>query len=111
MKILKIGLLIILIVMSLAAGAAKIMMVEQEMAFFRQAGLATAAVFPFGLVQVAGGLLAIATKTRHIGVTLMAITFLASAIMLFVAGSIPFAVVSLIPAVLSAFLARRQRSI
>ena len=111
MKKWQIGLLALLVLMSFAAGAAKLMVMEQEIAVFRQAGLNTALVFPFGLVQLAGGLLAIGRKTRHIGVTLMAVTFLASAIMLFVAGSIVFALVSLIPAALSAFLALPRRTI
>lgn len=111
MKMLRIGLLATLIAMSLAAGGAKLMMMEQEIALFHRAGLNPAILFPFGLVQVVGALLAILPKTRRTGAMIIAVAFMASAIMLLVAGSITFGLLSLIPAILSVFFAFRHSSI
>lgn len=111
MRILKLIILVLLILMSLAAGAAKIMQMPQEMTFFQDIGLSLGLLVPLGVVQVIGGLLAAIPKTRKFGAIVMALVFLASAIMVFMSGHIGFGVISLIPAALAGWLALGPKTV
>ena len=110
MKWIRLIILALLVLMSLAAGAAKIMQIPQEVGFFESAGLAKSAVLPFGIVQILGAALAVMPKTRKIGIMVMALIFLASALMVFITGNIGFGLVSLLPVVVatSLLVAKRQ---
>lgn len=105
MKILKLVILVLLVLMSLAAGVAKIMQMPQEMKFFEDIGLSLGLLVPFGVVQVIGGVLAAIPKTRKLGLIIMPLVFLGSAVMVFMSGNMGFAAVSLIPAGLAGALA------
>ena len=55
MKLVQTIILVILILLSLAAGAAKLMQVPQEAQFFADAGLGIAAMISLGAFQIVGG--------------------------------------------------------
>ncbi len=109
MKLFQTIVLIVLILLSLSAGAVKIMEMPQEVAFFAQAGLSATSLMILGVVQIAGGSLAIFQKTRRPGVTLVGAGFLVSSIVIFMTGNIGFGVFSLLPVILAAYLVLERR--
>ncbi len=108
MKIFHNVILVILILMSLAAGAAKVMHVPQEVAFFTGAGLSVFWLMVLGIVQIVGATLAGFLKTRLIGAILMMGAFLTSSIVILINGDMAFAAFSLLPALLSAFITKQH---
>ena len=93
--------------LSIAAGGAKIALVPEEVAFLSQFGFTTALTMSYGAVQILGGLLLIIPKTRFYGAIITAIAFAMSAVLLLVAGNIAFAGVSVVPVILAGFIANR----
>ena len=83
--------------LSLTAAIPKIAQLPGEIEFFRSAGLGTAAVVVFGVLQLAAGALLVFRKTRFWGAAGAALAFLVSAGMLFLVGQIRFGAFSLIP--------------
>jgi len=75
--------------------------VPEEAAFFRGLGLNLFIMQIFGATQIIGGLLLGHPKTRFWGALLTTLMFCLSTIMIFLAGQIQFALVSLLPVVLS----------
>ena len=73
--------------LSIAAGLAKVMQAPQEMDFLQGLGLGTGLIMAFGLVQIAGGILLIPTKTRKPGATLVASAFFVSTVLIFFSGN------------------------
>lgn len=104
MKILNLLLISLLVLLSIAAGFAKILLVEQEVKFLQSFGFNELMIIAFGLVQICAGTLLIAHKTRLFGALLAILSFLFSTILLFFSGDILFALVSIIPIVLASFL-------
>ena len=99
-----------LIVLSLAAGAAKVMQVPQEVQFFEAAGISLQILMLLGFGQLAGALLAVVPRLRKIGLGVMAVGFLVSAIVILLTGDLAFAAISMAPVVLSAYLMLRGAS-
>jgi uncharacterized membrane protein YphA (DoxX/SURF4 family) len=104
MKIFKMILLVILVLMSVAAGAAKVMQMPQEIGFFEDAGLSLSLMVPLGALQIVGGLMLAVPKTRKPGAIVVALCFLASALTIIKTGQIGFALVSLLPVAAAVFL-------
>ena len=102
MKIVKAIILVLLVLMSAAAGAAKVFQTPQETAFFESVGLSAFWLLPLGVVQIAGALAAIVHQTRRIGMAFVAAGFLVSAIIIFMTGNIGFGLISLLPVLLAA---------
>lgn len=96
----------LLALMSVAAGGAKLAAMQQEVAFFAEAGLDVTWLLPLGAVQVIGAFLAIYPRSRAIGAAIMALGFFVSSVVIFMTGNIGFALISLIPVFLSGFVAR-----
>lgn len=94
-------------VMSLAAGAAKVMRVPDEAQFFAEAGLAPGVMVIFGVVQLVAGALILWRKTRLAGALIAAIMFACSAIMIFMAGNLRFALISSLPVAMALYVAWR----
>jgi len=97
MKIIKVVLIILIAILGLSAGAAKISLMPEEMEFFSKVGMNDTMLFVFGLIQLIGALLFIFSKTRKIGANILAFTFGASSIIIFLAGKIAFGLFSLLP--------------
>lgn len=104
MKYLFLVILIILVVMSIAAGGAKVFGMPQEVQFFTEAGLNQSWLLLLGSAQIVGGLLAIYYRTRRAGSAIMALGFLASTIVILMTGNANFALISLLPVLLATLL-------
>ena len=94
--------------LSIAAGAAKLALVPEEVAFLGQFGFGTVLIVLFGVIQVLGGLLLIVPKSRLYGALVVAFAFALSAVLLLLAGNASFAGVSLVPVILAGFVAYRS---
>lgn len=101
MKIVNYLIILIIVLLSVAAGIAKVMQTPQEMEFLQGMGLSSALIIIFGVVQIAGGVLLIPQKTRLVGAVLAASAFLVSTILIFVGGNLSFGLFSAIPAALA----------
>lgn len=109
MRYLRIGILVLVGLLSLAAGGAKLAMAEQEVAFFRAIGLAPFWLIPLGIIQVGGAVLLLFSRMRPIGAWAIAAGFLLSTVSLLVSGNLMFAAISLIPVALAAYVALTDR--
>ena len=96
--------------LSIAAGAAKIALVPEEVEFLSQFGFTPVLTVFFGTVQVLGGLLLVIPITRFYGSLIAAIAFALSAALLLVAGNVTFAGVSLVPVILASLIAYKSFS-
>ena len=97
-------LLIALILMSFAAGAAKLVQMPQEVAFFASARLGLLPLISLGVLQVAGSVFAIPHRWRRQGLWLIALGFFASSVVILMTGNVIFAVGSLLPVILALYL-------
>jgi len=110
MKILKIVLLIILVLLSLAAGVAKVMLAPEEKAFLSAFGLSEFQIILFGSLQIAGGLLASIPKSRLVGLFAMLVGFLLSVIMIisaeqsFVDDRLVFTIIAILPVIATVWM-------
>ena len=99
---------VIVTVLSIAAGAAKVMQTPQEMEFLQGAGLSETLIMVFGLVQTVGGVLLLPQKTRLSGAVLAALAFMASSVLIFIGGNITFGLFSILPVVLAGIVAQQS---
>ena len=95
------GLRAALVLLSLAAGVAKLMQTPAEIEFFDSAGLQSFWLYPLGAAQVAGSALAVLRRYGNIGLALIATGFAISSVVIFVTGNTTFGLVSLVPVALS----------
>ena len=96
MKIVMTVLLGLLILLALASGTAKIMLMPQEIEFYRPRGFSDPLPMLFGGLQVLSGLGMALKKYRRFAALLLAATFLFSAVLLIQAGNLPLTGVTLI---------------
>jgi hypothetical protein len=92
--------LYILAFISVAAGLAKVLQTQQEIDFFAQAGLGVGPMIALGIVQIAGGAMAVVAKFRHLGLLAVIAGFAISVLVIALTGDVTFALVSLLPVVL-----------
>ena len=86
----------ILIFLAVSSGFTKIILMQQDVAFFAQYGFTNPILIAFGAIQLLGGILLALPKTRVIGAVLVATTFLISAVILIMADNMSIAVITLI---------------
>jgi len=96
-KIVNILLVTLIALLSIAAGAAKVMQAPQEMEFLQGLGLNTTLIVVFGLVQIVGGVLLVPRKTRMFGAVLATAAFVVSTVMILIGGSLAFGLFSMLP--------------
>ena len=101
MKIVNILIIAIIVVLSIAAGLAKVMQTQQEMEFLQGFGLSSALIVSFGLVQILGGVLLVPQKTRLAGAVLATSALVVSTVLIFVGGNLAFGLVSILPIALA----------
>lgn len=101
------ALLAVLILLSLCTGITKLIRLPAEMELFARAGFSDGMTVLFGVVQVLGGLLLLATKTRRAGALIMAVTFVIASGVVFASGMTAFGIVSLSFIALAAYFAAR----
>ncbi len=90
--------------LSIAAGAAKIMLVPEEAEFLAQFGFTEPLTITFGIAQALGGVLIVAPALRLYGACICAALFSVSAILISTTGDLLFAGVSLLPVLFSGFI-------
>lgn len=98
--------LVLVVLLSITAAVPKLLRVPQEVTFFESVGLAGSAVLMFGFVQLAGGILLVFSRARLWGAGVVAVTFLASAIMVFLSGNTAFGLVSILPVLMACIVLR-----
>ena len=108
MKIVKIIVLVLLIVLGVTFGVAKIMLIPLEVQLFVGAGFSESYLMLFGAGQVAGGLLLMVKRARIIGVILLILTFAGSSLLIFIDGNVGFGVFSLLPILLLTWFIRES---
>ena len=102
--------LVVLVLLALLSGAAKVALTPQEVSFFGQYGFTSPLIIAFGVVQLVGGALMPFPKTRFVGAALVAVTFLVSLVLLFLDGSIPAGVVTTVMLFLLGWVMKRSLS-
>lgn len=105
MKILITVVAILIGLLGIAAGFAKVALVPAEVAFLNRFGFNNVLTVIYGGVQVAGGLAMMIPATRFYGSIVAAAAFALSVALLLAGGNIAFAGVSLIPVALAALIA------
>ena len=108
MKIAVTILAVLIGVLSIAAGAAKIALVPEEAEFLGQFGFTNALTIAFGVVQALGALLLFIPGTRFYGSLIAAAGFALSVFLILASGNATFAGVSLVPVILAGFVAYRS---
>ncbi|WP_340588661.1 DoxX family protein [Erythrobacter alti] len=109
MKMFATVVLILLALLSVAAGAAKLSQAPQEVEFFSALGLDPVWLYPLGILQVGGALACTLRRTRHAGLAAVTTGFAISSAMIFLSGNVAFGVASLIPVILALLLMRHYR--
>lgn len=105
MKILITIVAVLIGLLSIAAGAAKIALIPEEVAFLGQFGFTKNLTFAFGAAQVLGGVLLMSPITRLYGSLVAGIAFAVSAALLLIAENVAFAGVSMVPVILAGLVA------
>ena len=100
-KIVSYLIITIVVLLSIAAGLAKVMQTQQEMEFLQGLGLSPALIVVFGLVQIVAGILLVPQKTRMVGALLAAAAFILSTVLIFVGGNTTFGLFSTLPIALA----------
>lgn len=108
MKILMTIVAVVIGLLSIAAGAAKIALLPEEVEFLIQFGFTNNLTFTFGATQVVGGVLLMSRRTRFYGSLVAGIAFAVSAALLLIAGNAAFAGVSMLPVILAGLVAYRS---
>lgn len=104
MKLYQVLLIIVIGLISASAGAAKVLTVPQEVVFFKNLGIGTPYLVAFGVAQIGAGAILLSRTTRHFGLFVAAAMFLLSSLLLLLSGNLRFAVISVAPAALAAYL-------
>lgn len=88
--------LVILLLLAVSSGAAKVLLMPQDVEFFGRYGFTSSILITFGALQLLGGSLLAPEKTRIVGAVIVGFTFCVSAVFLVIAGNILLAVVTLV---------------
>lgn len=110
MKVLTSVVLVILTLLAISSGVAKMMLMQQDVAFFSQYGFTSPMLIIYGVIQLIGGALLVLRRTRVVGAIVVGITFLVSLVLLLMAENYPIAIVTLVCVVLLGFVIRQQVS-
>jgi len=101
------SLIVVLAILSIAAGIPKILQMQQELGFLKSIGFNESLASMLGIIQAGGGILLAWSRTRLLGLFFAALALLVSSVAIFATGNAFFGVVSLMPLILAAILAAR----
>lgn len=104
MKILQMVLIGLIVLLSIAAGSAKVMNAPQEVEFLKSFGFSDVLILIYGVVQITSGLLLAWPKTRNVGVVATSLAFMLSSSLIFIKGDLIFGFISLIPIAISGYI-------
>jgi hypothetical protein len=96
--------LVLLILISLGAGVAKVMQLPDEVKYFMDSGLGLNALLVLGGAQLLGAILLVFQNTRRYGAGIMIATFLVSTTIIFMNAQITFGIFSLLPVLMAGFV-------
>ena len=96
MKIVYAIVLILLVLLAISSGVAKITLMQQDVDFFGKYGFSNPMLIAFGATQLIGGVLLSFRNTRFSGATIVAITFFISLLLLLLDGNIPVSIATLV---------------
>lgn len=99
---------VLVALLSIAAGAAKIMLVPDETQFLGQFGFTDFLIICFGSVQVLGGILLAIPNTRRYGGFIAGAGFALSLVLILATGDWVFAAISAVPLLLAVFIIYRS---
>mgnify|MGYP003384778784 CR=1 FL=1 len=94
-------LIIIVAVLTSAAGIAKVMLAAQELEFLQSFGFNNTFIIIFGVIQIMAGALLINKNSRLYGAGITGAGFFVSSMLIFTTGNVSFGVVSLLPVALT----------
>ena len=109
MKYLFYSILAVLVFLAVSSGITKIMLMQQDVDFFGQYGFTNPILIGFGIIQLVGGVMLVPPRTRVNGASMVAVTFLISAMVLFMAGAVPIALVTLFCTGLLGYVIQQSR--
>ena len=104
MKIFHKVILVILVFLAVSSGITKMLLMQQDVAFFGKYGFTNSILIAYGAAQLLGGVLLVLPKSRVIGAALVAITFLISAVVLAMDGNTPVTIITLVCVLLLGFI-------
>ena len=104
MKTLTMVLVVLITLLSIAAGSAKVLQAPQEVAFLQEFGLTSMLIIIYGLIQIIGAVLLTIPKSRRQGALVAISAFSLSTALIFIDGNYLFGVFSLIPILLTALI-------
>jgi hypothetical protein len=104
MKYLKLLSIVVVSLLSIAAGTAKLILAPQEVEFLQSVGLGNPIIFIFGAIQLLSGILLIPNKTRGVGSAVAATGFAISFGLILFNGDFVFAAISILPVGLAIFV-------
>lgn len=90
--------------LSLAAGAAKLLKMPQEVELFANAGLGLTALLLLGALQAIGSILSVIPRSSLFGIGLVIVGFAISVLVVSLTGQLGFAAVSTVPVLASVAL-------
>ncbi|MFT6267142.1 MAG: hypothetical protein ACJAWS_003309 [Oleiphilaceae bacterium] len=104
MKIFINYILAVLVFLAMSWGTNKVMLMQQDVAFFGAYGFTHSTLIIYGIIQLTGDFLLALRKTRALGALVVAITFTISWVMLFILGNVLISIITLICIVLLGFV-------
>lgn len=108
MNAVKTTIVVILVLLAVSSGITKLLLMEQDIVFFAKYGFSNPILIAYGLAQLLGGLLMIATRTRFAGAAIVALTFLVSLILLLIEGNVPVSIVTVVAMLLLGFVMKQS---
>ena len=104
MKILHWLFVVLIALMAITAGLAKVFQIPDEVQFLNLFGFTTLLIVSYGVIQTIGGVLILVPRTLKIGAFVTALAFILSSVLILLSGDLIFSLVSLIPVMLTYFI-------
>jgi hypothetical protein len=104
LKILNTILICLIALLSIAAGAAKVMGSPDELQFLQGFGFSPLLIVLYGSFQIAGGILLALPKTLKLGGLITVLAFSLSTVLILISGNLIFAVASILPIAITGFI-------
>ena len=101
--------LAILIVLSVASGITKVLLLPQDVEFFVRVGMTNGLLIFFGIVQIISGIALVFEKVRILGLAVFVVTFVFSTVLIFMDNNLVSGVLSLWPVLIAVHLIQDSR--
>jgi len=104
MKILNMILVVLIVLLSIAAGFAKVLETPQEVEFLQSFGFTSTLIIAYGLVQITGGALLAIPNTVKPGAIITILAFGLSTVLILIGGDLMFGLASMMPILLTCLI-------